>query len=562
MAVKQISKKQAIYSRKSKWTGKGESIENQITLCKEYLQRNYPHTDIVVYEDEGYSGGNLIRPQFLKMMEDARAGLIESIICYRLDRISRNIGDFAKLIEELGQLNISFISIKEQFDTGTPMGKAMMYIASVFSQLERETIAERIRDNMHELAKTGRWLGGTPPLGYRSEEVKTETATGKRITSHKLSQQDEQAQLVKLIFYKFLELKSLTKTETFLLQNDYKTRGQKNFSRFAIKNILTNPVYAKADLDCWLYLNSHCVNLCSPYDDFDGLHGILAYNRTDQVPHKSPKLKPMNEWIVTIGPHEGLISGRDWCSVQKILEENRSKSYRYRCVRTHAALLSGLLYCECGSFMRPKVTSRTNEQGQRIYSYVCELKEKSRRTKCDSKPLDGNFLDHWVLEMLKKKLSEDISVFHTELNKKRKLFSSSPEHEENNLSHIRKALHCNQVQIQNLVTQLSNAPDEVASLLLDHIRQLKLKENMLTQKIHAFEKQMLSNPFSPSFAPLTLSSFDSTIDLLPLDRKREIIRMLIQKIVWDKKNIHVYLRHNSTDISDCAAFTLIPETTI
>lgn len=561
MSEKQTPKKQAIYSRKSKWTGKGESIENQITLCREYLQRNQPHTDIVVYEDEGYSGGNLIRPQFSKMMEDARAGLIDSIICYRLDRISRNIGDFAKLIEELGHLNVSFVSIKEQFDTGTPMGKAMMYIASVFSQLERETIAERIRDNMHELAKTGRWLGGVPPLGYRSEEVKTETITGKRITSHKLSRVDEEAQLVKLIFRKFLELKSLTKTETFLLQNNYKTRGQKYFSRFAIKNILTNPVYMTADMDCWCYMNTHHVNLCSPCDTFDGIHGILPYNRTDQIPHKAAKLKPMSEWIITVGTHEGLISGNDWSAVQRLLDENKSKSYRYRCVRTHEALLSGLLYCQCGCFMRPKVTNRTNEQGERIYSYVCELKEKSRRTKCNSKPLDGNHLDRWICEILKKELSEDISVFQSELKNKRNLFSADSEEETGNLSHMKRALSRNQIQIQNLITQLSNASAEITPLLMEHICQLNQKERMLTQRIHELEKQITPEKLDPPFTPSTLACLYSTMDVLPLEEKRELLRMLIQKIVWDKRDVHVHLRYDSANTSDCTAVTFTSETT-
>ena len=108
-------------------------------------------------------------------MEAARQRKFKAIIVYRLDRISRNISDFSSLIEELSRLDIAFISIREQFDTGTPMGRAMMYIASVFSQLERETIAERIRDNMHELAKTGRWLGGTTPTGYASESVQKVT---------------------------------------------------------------------------------------------------------------------------------------------------------------------------------------------------------------------------------------------------------------------------------------------------------------------------------------------------------------------------------------------------
>ena len=149
----------AIYSRKSRFTGKGESIGNQVELCKEYVRAHFGDAAldrIIVYEDEGYSGGNLNRPDFKKMMEDAGKRRFKAIIVYRLDRISRNVSDFSSLIEDLNSYNISFICIKEEFDTSKPMGKAMMYIASVFAQLERETIAERVRDNMLMLARTGR----------------------------------------------------------------------------------------------------------------------------------------------------------------------------------------------------------------------------------------------------------------------------------------------------------------------------------------------------------------------------------------------------------------------
>ena len=169
MKTKDTPKQYVIYSRKSKFTGKGESIENQIELCRQYIAMHFGEDaaeNVLVYEDEGFSGGNLERPQFKKMMKDSQKIAFAAIVVYRLDRISRNIGDFAKLIEDLGDRHIDFISIREQFDTSSPMGRAMMYIASVFSQLERETIAERIRDNMHELSKTGRWLGGTTPTGW------------------------------------------------------------------------------------------------------------------------------------------------------------------------------------------------------------------------------------------------------------------------------------------------------------------------------------------------------------------------------------------------------------
>jgi len=142
--------KAAIYSRKSKFTGKGESVENQIQLCKEHGMKylDIAESDFTIYEDEGFSGGNTNRPQFQKLIKDAKAKKFDILICYRLDRISRNVSDFSQLIKDLNKYNVNFISIREQFDTTTPMGRAMMYIASVFSQLERETIAERIKDNM------------------------------------------------------------------------------------------------------------------------------------------------------------------------------------------------------------------------------------------------------------------------------------------------------------------------------------------------------------------------------------------------------------------------------
>ena len=243
-------KQYVIYSRKSKFTGKGESIENQIELCRQYIAMHFGEDEAehaLVYEDEGFSGGNLERPQFKQMMKDSQKIEFAAIVVYRLDRISRNIGDFAKLIEDLGDRHIDFISIREQFDTSSPMGRAMMYIASVFSQLERETIAERIRDNMHELSKTGRWLGGTTPTGYASESLSSVTVDGKVKKACKLKPIPEEIQLVKTIFSVFTESGSLSKTDQYLLEHRCVTKRGKQFTRFAIRGILTNPVYMIAD---------------------------------------------------------------------------------------------------------------------------------------------------------------------------------------------------------------------------------------------------------------------------------------------------------------------------
>ena len=227
MKPKDTPKQYVIYSRKSKFTGKGESIENQIELCRQYIAMHFGEDaaeNVLVYEDEGFSGGNLERPQFKKMMKDSQKIAFAAIVVYRLDRISRNIGDFAKLIEDLGDRHIDFISIREQFDTSSPMGRAMMYIASVFSQLERETIAERIRDNMHKLAKTGRWLGGTTPTGYASESIKSITVDGKTKKVCKLKLLPDKAESIYKIFDLYEQYDSLTMTETELLRQGIKTK--------------------------------------------------------------------------------------------------------------------------------------------------------------------------------------------------------------------------------------------------------------------------------------------------------------------------------------------------
>ena len=133
----------AIYSRKSKATDKGESIGNQVEMCRNYINANAPgeEHEFLIYEDEGFSGKNTKRPEFLRMMQDAKKKRFQQVVVYRLDRISR-----MTITEKLQSSGIGFISINERFDTTTPMGSAMMQIAAVFAQLERETIAERVQD--------------------------------------------------------------------------------------------------------------------------------------------------------------------------------------------------------------------------------------------------------------------------------------------------------------------------------------------------------------------------------------------------------------------------------
>ncbi len=540
-------KKTAIYSRKSKFTGKGESIANQIDLCKAYIKSKNPDIaddSILIFEDEGYSGKNTNRPQFQHMMSEIRNGNIKTVVCYRLDRISRNVGDCSNLINELALYGVEFCSINENFDTTTPMGRAMYNICSVFAQLERETIAERIRDNMHELAKSGRWLGGTPPTGYKSTKIiERVNDNGKDITAHKLEIIPEEAELVKLVFLKFIEYNSLSKTETYFLQNGIKTKNGKAFTRFTFKTILQNPVYMIADAAAWNYFQTLGIEVYADKENFDGVHGMLGYDKTLQRTGKANVTRDVEDWIITVGKHEGIISGEQWVKAQKLLEQNTSKSYRKP--RSNTALLSGLLICgNCGSFMRPKMYNSDYADGERRFSYLCETKEKSKQHNCAIKNPNGNELDRAVCEEIKK-LSEDGSEFIAQLESAKKKIKSGSEEFDLRAENLKNEIADTKQQINNLITSLSmQISGTGAEYISRRIEELDGNLKQSEQSLAELSKITTGNALSESeFDVLRdmLKSFATSFDTMSIEQKRTAIRTFVKRIVWDGENIHMYL---------------------
>lgn len=535
----------AIYSRKSRFTGKGESIGNQVELCKAYICGHYGEAALdytVIYEDEGFSGGDLNRPDFKRMMDDAKKHRIHAIVVYRLDRISRNISDFAGLIEELARLDIAFVSIKEQFDTGTPMGRAMMYIASVFSQLERETIAERIRDNMHELAKTGRWLGGTTPTGYASEAVKSIHVDGKIRKACRLKLIPEEAEVIKTIYDLYMETDSQTLTEAELIKRGLKTKNNKYFTRFSIKSILQNPVYMTADEDAYNYFVKVKADLFSDRKAFDGVHGIMAYNRTCQEKGRTTKFRPPEEWIVAVGMHPGMIPGKVWTAVQESLERNKSKAYHRP--RSNEALLTGLLYCTCGSRMYPKLSQRKTPDGKQVYTYVCKMKERSRRTVCHSKNVNGNIIDMAVIQEIKL-LTEDREAFTMQLKKNRKIHIGERMNCRERLTALRKEEKDAEKKMEGLVDSLAELGDSAAKV---HVvkRMEQLNQEWMELKGHICELERLSSQNELSHTEFEgmcqiLAGFADGIDEMSIQQKRMVIHSIVRKVVWDGLNAHVVL---------------------
>lgn len=541
-------KSPAIYTRKSKLTGKGDSIGNQVEECKKYIKFYYPDlqdSDITIFEDEGYSGGNTSRPQFQEMMKGVRERKYDAIVCYRLDRLTRNVGDFALLYNELEKYNAEFISTTESFDTASPAGRMMLTVCAAFAEMERATIAERIRDNMIGLAKTGRWLGGTTPTGYKSVETKRIAYDGKYRSAHKLEIIQNEAELIRLIFKLFLEYGSLTKVETYLLQNHIKTRNHKSFTRFAIKSILQNPVYMIADIRAWDYFEALGVEVFAKKADFDGTHGIMAYNKTMQNTHKSHESRDINEWIIALGDHYGLISSEDWIKTANLLEQNKSKAYRK--VRSHEALLSGLLICgKCGSYMRPKKSQRLNANGEYIYSYLCETKEKSHQHNCAVKNPNGNTLDKLVCEQIRM-LSEDNEYFIGLIESERRKIQDSSNDYLSQIENKKKIIRENEASIQKLIDSITLTEaggSKAYELIVEKINSLNTENEILQEQITELIQISESQNLSEAQFDVTcemLRRFSVMFDEMSIDEKRNALKCLIKRVVWDGVNASIIL---------------------
>lgn len=533
----------AIYSRKSKFTGKGESIENQIELCKNQLINKYniKEENIKIYQDEGFTGYNTNRPQFQEMIKDIRNKRIKCVIVYRLDRISRNVTDFCNLKNEFIKYNTDFISVTENFDTSTPMGRAMLMISSVFAQLERDTIAERIRDNMYELAKTGRWLGGNTPLGYKSEKVETLSVDGKRKNLYKLDIVFEEAEIIKLIWNKMCELKSLSKLEVYLLQKGIKTRNGNNFTRFSLITILKNPVYVVADNKIKDFFEKMNVTIYeTDIEKCNGINGLLAYNKREELMGKTKSYKDITEWIIAVGKHQGIIPSQQFIKVWNLIVNNKDK--RCRVPRQNTSILSGIIRCKhCGNYMRPRLRNTVTIDNKRNFSYLCVLKEKSRKRLCKCKNINGIETDMIVIE----KISELKLPTNMLINKIKLLINNKEKKSDkriNELQTLNTILSRNKRKVEALIDKMAIIDGELIADITAQIKSIKSKNLEIEKRIIELSKEMEKEIDKDEVTVLALNiinKYMSSFDSLNIVDKRLMIKSLVNTIESDGENIYI-----------------------
>ena len=313
----------AVYTRKSHEEGLEQefnSLDAQREAGEAYIAAQKHEGWMLVddrYDDGGYSGGNIERPALKRLMADIEAGKINVVVVYKIDRLTRSLVDFSQLIEVFERHRVSFVSVTQQFNTTTSMGRLILNVLLSFAQFEREVTGERIRDKLAASKRKGLWMGGVPPLGYD-------------IKDRKLLINDAEAAIVREIFSRFEQTQSVTtvaqemrgkgcrsKTHT---SRKGKTRTGKLMDKGYIYRLITNPIYI------------------------------------GQIVHKDQRYP---------GQHAPLIPQKLWDTVQAVLKTNpRSRGNEYR--RQTSACLRGLIKCAgCNSGMTPTSTRRRG----RLYRY-------------------------------------------------------------------------------------------------------------------------------------------------------------------------------------------------
>ena len=317
----------AIYTRKSTEEGLEQSfnsLDAQREACGAYiLSQAHEGWQAVseLYDDGGWSGGNMERPALKQLLEDVQAGKVDVIVVYKVDRLTRSLSDFARIVDILDQAGAFFVSVTQAFNTTTSMGRLTLNVLLSFAQFEREVTSERIRDKIAASKRKGMWMGGPAPLGYL-------------VRDRKLVIEPGEAETVRMLFKRYAEGRSIVRlvdelaqegiTTTLRTQGSGRIIGGKTFYRGPLARLLQNPLYI------------------------------------GKVKHRGELFN---------GEHEAIIGAELWTEVQTILETNRNER-KVGATTRYPSLLTGMLTDPDGRPMTPVFTTRG---GKRHHYYVSRL---------------------------------------------------------------------------------------------------------------------------------------------------------------------------------------------
>ena len=514
-----------IYVRKSVYTDNSESINAQYNMCEEYCKNNFKNYTILKYADEGFTGANTKRPEFNKMMESIENNLLDMVVCYRIDRISRSVLDFSKFFNLLEEKNIKFVSVTEKIDTTTPSGRAMMYMTSVFGQMERESIAERVKDTMLDMAKNGLWCGGRPPVGYKiittyikGKEHKTLSVDRDSISFYKT--------LVDLFICKGLSLNGIV---TYLKRKGITTSPQGGrLATNMVYQIISNPVYVQADEVTYEYFKNKGCKMAVDKSKFDGTKALIRYGRTVGSRTKKHQVNSMEEWTISVGLHDYIIDSKTYMEIVSRFGINKINKTRQRKI----GILHGILKCKCGSNMRAKY-KYDKQYNVEYKSYFCRRRETYGKNACDMKSISLEEIDKAMIDILKN-IAIDKSLI--EQYKEKDIFISSQ-----TTTDIEKEIFNINKKIKNLTASLSISPT-ASKYIVEEIEQLDSKLNTLQIELLKHKQNKALENINNKSAETTYSQICNLVNHLEdldYDEIQYMLRSILKECTWDGETLHI-----------------------
>lgn len=496
-----MEKIDAIYARQSIDKVDSISIESQIEFCK-YETRGAPYK---VYQDKGYSGKNTDRPEFQQMLVAIRKGEIKRVICYKLDRCSRSILDFAALMEEFQKYDVEFVSCTEKFDTSSPMGRAMLNICIVFAQLERETIQQRVFDAYHSRNKRGFYMGGKVPFGFSLEPYCLE---GKKTSRYVMN--EEEVKILELMYSIYERpLTSLGDVVNVLMDAGIKHPRKKDgrWTRTHIGRMLHNPAYVKADLDVYNFFKENGVIIHNNPEDFIGTNGCYLYSEKGKT-HPNYRLEGHH---LVLAPHAGIVPSDIWLRCRK---KQKYAGETVRQCKIKNTWLAGKIKCsKCGYAL---VVRKTVKGSGKEFRYIICSEANDAGNKCDG------------VHGLKADQIEDI--VSDEIRKKLEMFSSLSAPQESRadpeICELQIRIARLEQEIEKATEKALEASGALVKYLSDRVTELDEQKTACISRLRQLESAAQDKECNVT----QITGYVSRWEQLSLEDKLIVVDALIQKI--------------------------------
>jgi len=494
----------AIYTRKSTEEGLEQefnTLDAQREAGEAYIASQRGEGWVCLpdrYDDGGFTGGNMERPALRRLLADIEAGGVDCIVVYKVDRLSRSLIDFSRIMDVLERHCVSFVSVTQQFNTSTSMGRLMLNVLLSFAQFEREIISERTRDKIAATRRKGKWSGGMPMLGY---DV---APNGGRLVVN-----EDEAHRVRGIFELYLERQSLIETAKELDTRGWTTkrwitrkgceRGGRPFTKNGLFKLLTNCIYL----------------------------GQITYK--DEV-HE--------------GEHPAIVDEEVFSRVQRLLKRNGRSGGKH--VRNRfGALLKGLIRCvPCGCGMMP--THSTRNGNKRYRYYVCQNAQSRGWHTCPSPSVPAGELERFVVDQIKT-IGQDTDLLAETLQESRHQREEAIGTLESEKRALERELNRHNAELRELAGKDGLATDRLADLQ-DRIRTAEQRATQVREQMVALSRELVD----PSEVAEACSPFDPLWETLSAREQARILHLLIERVDYDGKNGSVSITFHPTGIKTLA----------